>query len=98
MANLMKQTEERHSESRMREIRPSGSMRGKDVSGHWPCAFHPGASFPTLLTKANILRKVRRKGCVFILARRISANSKRVNLTSKFVERVSLLLAVVREL
>jgi hypothetical protein len=24
----MKQTEERHSESRMREIRPSGSMRG----------------------------------------------------------------------
>ena len=45
----MKQTEERHSESRMREIRPSGSMRGKDVSGHWPCAFHPVASFPTLL-------------------------------------------------
>ena len=28
MANLMKQTEERHSESRMRAIRTSGSMRG----------------------------------------------------------------------
>lgn len=28
MAKLMKQTEERHSESRMRAIRTSGSMRG----------------------------------------------------------------------
>jgi hypothetical protein len=29
MAKLMKQTEERHSESRMRAIRTSGSMRGR---------------------------------------------------------------------
>ena len=57
MANLMKQTEERHSESRMREIRPSGSMRGKDVGGHWPCAFHPVASFPTLLKKSMALSR-----------------------------------------
>ncbi len=69
MANLMKQTEEQHSESRMRkpkhnadrlpegspqsEVQPSqirkfGSMWGREVGGHWPCASHPVTSFPTL--------------------------------------------------
>jgi hypothetical protein len=37
----MKQTEERHSESRMRQICMSGSMRGSPPGGHWPRAFHP---------------------------------------------------------
>ena len=35
MANLMKQTEERHSESRMRAIRTSGSIMGSLPGGHW---------------------------------------------------------------
>ncbi len=47
-ANLMKQTEERHSESRMRQICKSGSMRGMEVGGHWPWASHSVASIPTL--------------------------------------------------
>ncbi len=34
----MKQTEERHSESRMREIRPSGSMRGSSGAATPPVA------------------------------------------------------------
>ena len=32
MVKLTKQTEERHSESRMRQIRKSGSMRGREAS------------------------------------------------------------------
>ncbi len=40
--------------SRMREIRSSGSMRGKEVGGHWPCASHPVASFPTLLNLPHL--------------------------------------------
>jgi len=45
---LMKQTEERHSESRMRQICKSGSMRGMEVGGHWPWASHSATSVPTL--------------------------------------------------
>ena len=37
----MKQTEERHSESRMHEICLSGLMGGSPPGGHWPRAFHP---------------------------------------------------------
>jgi hypothetical protein len=38
MAKLKKQTEERHSESRMREIRKSGSMRGSSAAATPPVA------------------------------------------------------------
>jgi hypothetical protein len=37
----MKQTEERHSESRMRAIRTSGSMRGSPLAVIGPRASHP---------------------------------------------------------
>ena len=49
MANLMKQTEERHSESRMRAIRTSGSMRGSLPGGHWPSRLSSRLGLPTLL-------------------------------------------------
>ena len=49
VAKLMKQTEERHSESRMREIRTSGLMRGREVGSHWLCASQSVASLSTLL-------------------------------------------------
>ena len=52
----MKQTEERHSESRMQEICSSGLMRGKEVGGHWPCASHAVASLPTLSDSFLIFR------------------------------------------
>ena len=42
MVKLTKQTEERHSESRMRQIRKSGSMRGREASdGFSPYSTHP---------------------------------------------------------
>ena len=43
-----KEIGEQHSESRMREIRTSGSMRGREVGGQWPLACNPVTSFPTL--------------------------------------------------
>jgi hypothetical protein len=49
MANLMKRTEERHSESRMRAIRTSGSMRGSPPGGHWPSRLSSRLGLPTLL-------------------------------------------------
>ena len=39
MAKQMKQTEERHSESRMREICPSGLMRGRAVRWEMICGY-----------------------------------------------------------
>jgi hypothetical protein len=49
MANLMKQTEERHSESRMRAIRTSGSMRVSPSGGQWPSRLSSRLGLPTLL-------------------------------------------------
>jgi hypothetical protein len=49
MANLMKQTEERHSESRMRAIRTSGSMRESPSGGQWPSRLSSRLGLPTLL-------------------------------------------------
>ena len=51
MVKLTKQTEERHSESRMRQIRKSGSMRGREASD----GFSPYSTLVTVYRVTHVL-------------------------------------------
>ena len=52
-----KESDKQHSESRMREIRTSGLMRGRPPGGHWPSRLSSRLGLPTLLIPKTDFRQ-----------------------------------------